>query len=220
MTQPKTVTIDRKIASVAVLETGYIPSAPVVTLERLNENMKRPEALEGRTYKIKPPTLDHALYLTINDIVLNEGTEHQTRQPFEIFVNSKEMESYQWIVAMTRLVSAIFRKGGDALFMIDELKSVFDPNGGYFSSKRQGRVQSLVAEIGMTIEDHFKWLGLIQKPVLDASIAAHIEEVKAEYVAAGGSLANATICNKCSEQAVILMDNCPTCTACGNSHCG
>lgn len=220
MTEKKIVSIDRKITSVAVVKDEPVAAAPVIVLERLNEKVKRPEALEGRTYKIKPPTLDHALYLTINDIVLNEGTEHETRQPFEIFVNSKEMESYQWIVAMTRLVSAIFRKGGDALFMIDELKSVFDPNGGYFSPKRQGRVQSLVAEIGMTIEDHFKWLGLIQKPVLDESIAAHIEEVKAEYVAAGGNLANATLCGKCGERAVIMMDNCPTCTSCGDSKCG
>lgn len=219
MSQPKTVVIGSKISSVAVLETGYVPSRP---LEQLNEKMARPEALEGRTYKIKLPTMENALYLTINDIVLNQYTAHQVRRPFEIFVNSKEMESYQWIVALTRLVSAVFRKGGDSLFMIEELKSVFDPNGGFFSSKRQGRVPSLVAEIGMTIEDHFKWLGLIEtkKPELDESIKLHIEEVKSEFEAAGGNMIDATECRICHEMAVIRLDNCPTCTSCGDSKCG
>lgn len=218
MSEP--ITIGKKIASVAVLQPG-LTRPVVIELEHLNEQLARPEALQGRTYKIKTPVMEHALYLTINDIVLNEGTEHSVRRPFEIFINSKEMESYQWIVALTRLVSAVFRKGGDSLFMVEELKSVFDPNGGYFSSKRQGRVPSLVAEIGLTIEEHFKWLGLIAAPApIDSSIKAHIEEVKEQFVAAGGDLANATECKACGEIAVIRLDNCPTCTSCGDSKCG
>lgn len=214
----KIVKIDQRITGVSLAEAK--PSSSIPILEKLDERMQRPEALQGRTYKIKPPILDHALYLTINDIILNEGTEHESRQPFEIFINSKEMESYQWIVALTRLVSAIFRKGGDALFMVEELKSVFDPNGGYFSSKRKGRVPSLVAEIGMAIEEHFTWLGLIQSQEMDASLKAFVAEKTEKYLAAGGSLSNATVCKDCGEKAVIVLDKCPTCTSCGDSKCG
>ena len=109
--------------------------------------------LLGSTYKIKTPLSEHALYITINDVVLNHGTEHEHRRPYEIFINSKNMDHFQWIVALTRIVSAVFRKGGDVTFLVDELRSVFDPQGGYF--KKGGRyMPSLVAEIGDAIECH------------------------------------------------------------------
>ena len=123
------------------------PSADVI---QMHEQLERPEQLAGSTYKIKTPLSDHALYVTINDIVLNPGTEHELRRPFEIFINSKNMEHFQWIVALTRIISAVFRKGGDVAFLVEELHSVFDPGGGYL--KRGGRhVPSLVAEIGTVI---------------------------------------------------------------------
>ena len=113
---------------------------------QMHEKVSRPESLAGSTYKIKTPLSDHALYLTINDIVLNEGTDHELRRPFEVFINSKNMDHFQWIVALTRVVSAVFRKGGDCTFLVEELKAVFDPQGGYF--KPGGKfMPSLVAEI-------------------------------------------------------------------------
>ena len=99
---------------------------------RMHEKLERPEMLIGSTYKVKTPVSDHAMYVTINDIVLNEGTEHEKRRPFEIFINSKNLDHYQWIVALTRIMSAVFRKGGDCTFLVDELKAVFDPRGGYW----------------------------------------------------------------------------------------
>ncbi|RPI14245.1 MAG: NrdJb, partial [Lysobacterales bacterium] len=93
----------------------------------MHEKLERPEELIGSTYKIKTPVSDHAMYVTINDIVLNEGTEHEQRRPFEIFINSKNLDHYQWIVALTRIISAVFRKGGDVTFLVEELKAVFDP---------------------------------------------------------------------------------------------
>ena len=105
------------------------------TIIRMTERVLRPEgmeALEGSTYKIKTPLDDHAMYVTINDIILNQGTEHEQRRPFEIFINSKNMDHFQWIVALTRLMSAVFRKGGDVTFLAEELQAVFDPRGGYF----------------------------------------------------------------------------------------
>jgi len=99
---------------------------------RMHEKLERPEMLIGSTYKIKTPISDHAMYVTINDIVLNEGTEYEQRRPFEVFINSKNLDHFQWIVALTRIISAVFRKGGDVTFLVDELKAVFDPRGGYW----------------------------------------------------------------------------------------
>lgn len=127
---------------------------------QMHERVERPERLEGHTYKIKSPLFEHALYVTINDIVLNQGTEHELRRPYEIFVNSKNMEHFQWMVALTRIMSAVFRKGGDVTFLVEELKAVFDPRGGYFKA---GGVYmpSIVAELGVVIEDHLKKIGLM-----------------------------------------------------------
>ena len=93
---------------------------------RMHERLERPEMLRGTTYKIKPPVSDHAMYITINDIVLNQDTEHEKFRPYEIFINSKNLDHYQWIVALTRVLSAVFRKGGDVAFLVEELKAVFD----------------------------------------------------------------------------------------------
>ena len=94
------------------------------------------QTLSGSTYKIKTPLSDHAMYLTINDIILNEGSDHEQRRPFEIFLNSKNMDQFQWISALTRVISAVFRKGGDCTFLVEELKAIFDPLGCNFQSGR------------------------------------------------------------------------------------
>ena len=113
----------------------------------MHEKLERPEMLIGSTYKIKTPVSDHAMYVTINDIVLNEGTEHEQRRPFEIFINSKNLDHFQWIVALTRIISAVFRKGGDVTFLVDELKAVFDPRGGYWQPGGKF-MPSIIAELG------------------------------------------------------------------------
>jgi hypothetical protein len=149
----------------------------------MHEQIERPEVLVGSTYKIKSPLFEHALYVTINDIVLNQGTAHESRRPFEIFINSKNMDHFQWVVAITRIMSAVFRKGGDVTFLVEELKAVFDPRGGYFKA---GGVYmpSIVAEIGAVVEDHMKMIGLIVDPELD--------EHPAVPAAAAAALATAT----------------------------
>ena len=117
---------------------------------QLHEKIERPEMLIGSTYKIKTPVTDHAMYVTINDILLNEDTDHERRQPFEIFINSKNLDHFQWIVALTRIISAVFRKGGDVAFMVDELKAVFDPRGGYWQPGGKF-MPSIIAELGHVI---------------------------------------------------------------------
>lgn len=147
---------------------------------QMNEALERPDTLVGATYKVKSPLFEHALYVTINDVVLNPGTEYELRRPFEIFINSKNMDHFQWIVALTRIMSAVFRKGGDVTFLVEELKAVFDPRGGYFKS---GGVYmpSIVAEIGAVIEQHMKLIGLIHDPELTEEQRVLIAEKRAAY---------------------------------------
>src|SRR3546814_549620 len=146
-------------AAVAVPAAGQ-PAFEGAEVIQMHERLERPEVLVGSTYKIKSPLVEHAMYVTINDIVLNPGTEHELRRPFEVFINSKNMDHFQWIVALTRIMSAVFRKGGDVTFLVDEMKAVFDPRSGYFKA---GGVYmpSIVAEIGAVVEEHMKSIGLI-----------------------------------------------------------
>ncbi len=205
---------------------------------RMTEQVQRPEgyeALEGSTYKIKTPLDDHAMYVTINDIVLNPGTEHEQRRPFEIFINSKNMDHFQWIVALTRLMSAVFRKGGDVTFLAEELQAVFDPKGGYF--KPGGKfMPSIIAEIGAVIEHHLQKIGLMEKEQLSEQQQLLLDQKRAEAEASAekksltetnqadgedaGYPASATLCHKCHTKAVVIMDNCATCLSCGYSKCG
>ncbi|MBB1087110.1 NrdJb [Lysobacter sp. SG-8] len=149
---------------------------------QMHERIERPETLVGSTYKLKTPLFEHALYVTINDIVLNAGSEHEHRRPFEIFINSKNMDHFQWIVALTRIMSAVFRKGGDVTFLVEEMKAVFDPRGGYFKA---GGVYmpSLVAELGSIVEDHLKSIGMIKDPELSEAQRSLIAEKRAAYAA-------------------------------------
>lgn len=148
----------------------------------MHEALERPYELYGTTYKVKTPVSDHAMYITINDIMLNEGTESEQRMPFEIFINSKNLDHFQWIVALTRIISAVFRKGGDVAFLVEELKAVFDPRGGYW--KTGGRyMPSLIAEIGEVIERHLVSIGLIKSESMTEGQRAMLEQKRAEYEA-------------------------------------
>ena len=206
---------------------------PTATIIRMTERVARPEgmeALEGSTYKIKTPLVDHAMYVTINDIILNPGTEHEQRRPFEIFINSKNMDHFQWIVALTRLMSAVFRKGGDVTFLAEELQAVFDPRGGYF--KPGGKfMPSIIADIGAVIEHHLQKIGLMEKEELSEQQQLILDQKRAEAEATvedkvpdtegeAGYPASARLCNKCHTKAVVIMDNCATCLSCGYSKCG
>ncbi|MGH8146120.1 MAG: NrdJb [Rhodanobacteraceae bacterium] len=161
-------------------DTAPTPAATEFKVIQMHEKLERPEELEGYTYKIKSPLFEHALYVTINDIVLNAGTEFEMRRPFEIFINSKNMDHFQWIVALTRVMSAVFRKGGDVTFLVEELKAVFDPRGGYFKA---GGVYmpSIVAELGYIIETHLTAIGLLKGAELSDAQKQLIAEKRAAY---------------------------------------
>ena len=223
------IKIDKKIINFKVKKAE--PQEQVIETpekESMHEEIRRPDELKGYTYKIKTPLSDHALYITINNIVLNAETEHKQEYPFEMFINSKNMEHFQWVLALTRVISAVFRKGGDATFLVAELKEVFDPQGGYF--KKGGRyMPSLVAEIGDVLETHMKKIGLIQEEELSEAHQALIAEKKSQLDQKPVKQKNepeseyppgAQLCKKCSTKAMILMDGCMTCLSCGDSKCG
>lgn len=216
--------IDQEIVDYAVVTSAEsaVETSPDIDVVHMHEKLERPEILVGSTYKVKTPLSEHALYITVNDIILNPDTPHEQRQPFEIFINSKNMDHFQWVVALTRVISAVFRKGGDATFLVEELKAVFDPKGGYF--KRGGRfMPSLVAEIGEVIEHHMKSIGLLPEDKLDEHQRAFLAKKKQELAGNddpdGDFPTSAQLCGKCHTKAVIFADGCMTCLSCGDSKC-
>jgi len=219
-----TIKIDSKITKSEVVDKTEAQSADSAEVIHMHENLARPQVLQGSTYKIKTPLSEHALYVTINDIILNPGTEHELRRPFEIFINSKNMEHFQWIIALTRILSAVFRKGGDVTFLVDELRSVFDPHGGYF--KKGGRyTPSIVAEIGDVIEQHMIAIGMLDQSRPDPQQQEFIDAKRREAEARQGDApqdefpTSAQLCRKCQTRAVVNLDNCLTCLNCGDSKC-
>ena len=236
----KPVTAEEKAAADAAAEIAEIVKLePAIEMTkgkdgraakvvRMTEEVQRPEFLVGATYKIKTPVSDHAMYVTINDIILNEDTPYEQRRPFEIFINSKNLDHFQWIVALTRIISAVFRKGGDVTFLVDELKAVFDPRGGYWQAGGKF-MPSIIAELGYVIEKHLQTIGLLKKVELDEHAQKLIAEKKAEFeerakqtdaFAKSHFPEGAQLCAKCSTAAVVMMDGCMTCLNCGDSKCG
>ena len=229
------VKIDKKITGYALVNEQDKLDAAAKAAEKnskivqIGEPLDRPEKITGSTYKVKTPVTEHALYITINDVVMNEGTPQEHRRPFEIFINSKNMDHFQWIVALTRVMSAVFRKGGDVTFLVEELKSVFEPSGGYF--KKGGKfIPSLVAEIGEVVEQHLQSIGMLKLPGLDQHQQKLVDEKRTEYfekhakageeMSAEGFPKGAQLCGKCNTKAAIIMDGCLTCLNCGESKCG
>ena len=223
------VKINKKIVGYHVFDKNAEKKEEAQPAEifQLGDPLNRPDRITGSTYKVKTPVTEHALYITINDVLMNEGTEQEHRRPFEIFVNSKNMEHFQWIVALTRVMSAVFRKGGDITFLVEELESVFDPNGGYY--KKGGRyVPSLVAELGQVVEQHLINIGMLQKQKPDKHQQNLIDRKKATFVKNNpnglnsdtGFPTSSQLCKKCNIKASIMMDGCLTCLNCGESKCG
>ena len=172
----------------------------------MSEPLDRPKSLEGQTYKLKWPDSEHAIYLTINDIVIGDR-----RRPFEVFINSKNMEHFAWTVALTRMISAVFRRGGDVSFVVEELKAVFDPRGGAWIEGKY--IPSILAAIGGVIERHMIAIGFIEGEGLGLK-----SDPKAAVVNLDGPRGNA--CPSCGQFDMRMVEGCMTCASCGYSKCG
>ncbi|MCW0181893.1 MAG: ribonucleoside reductase [Zavarzinia sp.] len=176
----------------------------------MTKPLDRPEVLPGKTYKVRWPESEHALYITVNDVV-----QDGRRRPFEVFINSKNMEHYAWTVALTRMISAVFRRGGDVAFVVEELKAVFDPRGGHWM---QGRyVPSLLAAIGEVIEQHMIDIGFIRKDEVEVP-----EKFRraAEASPPSGNLKGMRGCPRCGQPSLVRQEGCDACFSCGYSKCG
>ena len=178
----------------------------------MSEPLERPPALPGRTYKLRWPESDHAIYITLNDVV-----QDGRRRPFEIFINSKNMEHYAWTLALTRMISAVFRRGGDVSFVVEELKAVFDPRGGAWHGGRY--VPSLLAAIGEVIERHMIDIGFLPSPgeaEPQSVVESQVVNLSPETLPAR---TRARQCPKCGGASLIHQEGCDLCTACGYSRC-
>ncbi|GAB5438992.1 adenosylcobalamin-dependent ribonucleoside-diphosphate reductase [Falsiruegeria mediterranea] len=172
----------------------------------MSEPLDRPQSLEGSTYKLKWPDSEHAIYLTINDIIIGGR-----RRPFEVFINSKNMEHYAWTLALTRMISAVFRRGGDVSFVVEELKAVFDPRGGAWV---QGKyIPSILAAIGGVIEQHMVAIGFLEGEGMGLK-----SDPQAQVVNTDTNRGKA--CPSCGQYDLVMIEGCMTCRSCGHSKCG
>ncbi len=190
----------------AVSYTEAAPQRPHGDVVYMTDPLDRPETLEGNTYKLQWPDSPHAIYITINDVIV-----HGHRRPFEIFINSKNMEHYAWTVALTRMVSAVFRRGGDVSFVVEELKAVFDPRGGAWMGGKY--VPSILAAIGGVIERHMVEIGFIEGEGMGLKT-----DPKAQVVNLGTR--GGAACPNCGEYDMRMSEGCMTCGSCGHSKCG
>ncbi|MEL6170238.1 MAG: adenosylcobalamin-dependent ribonucleoside-diphosphate reductase [Pseudomonadota bacterium] len=200
-------TADGAAPAPEVLGAGLAePATPHGDVVYISDPLDRPSELEGQTYKLKWPESEHAIYITINDIVV---AGH--RRPFEVFINSKNMEHFAWTVALTRMISAVFRRGGDVSFVVEELKAVFDPRGGAWMGGKY--VPSILAAIGGVIERHLIAIGFIEGEGMSLK-----SDPRAEVVNLGTSRGPA--CPRCGQYSLQMIEGCMTCTECGHSKCG
>ena len=189
-------------------------------LHYLTQPLDRPEALAGATYKVQWPESDHALYITVNDVI-----QDSRRRPFEVFINSKNTEHFAWSVALTRMISAVFRRGGDVSFVVEELKAVFDPRGGQWVKGRY--VPSLLAAIGDVLEEHMIAIGFMKAP--DSLEEGNIAKPQVVNLTAGQDSPETPEraadnrfcqCPRCGQASLIHQEGCDTCTSCTYSKCG
>ena len=219
------IKIDSKITGYEIAK-GEAVEVAADAPETMHEGFKRPEVLRGATYKVKPPesVSSASLYITVNDVVLNPDTDSEEVHPFEVFINCKDSRNFQWMVALTRLMSAVFRKGGDVAFLVEQLESVFDPNGGYW--QKGEFIPSLPAAIGSVIKRHLEGLAAANNYLQAVESAgraveeAHsvdsdtTDEEKSPYPE------SASVCLSCRVKAVMVSEGCSNCLACGDSKCG
>ncbi len=199
------VSEDKKEAPEVFSRDGEEPQAPHGDVIYMSEPLDRPEELEGSTYKIKWPDSEHALYITVNDLIVSGH-----RRPFEVFINSKNMEHFAWTVALTRMISAVFRRGGDVSFVVEELKAVFDPRGGAWMGGKY--IPSILAAIGGVIEQHMVATGFIAGEGLGLK-----SDPQAKVV--GLEKPRGKACSSCGQFDLRMVEGCMTCGSCGHSKC-
>jgi ribonucleoside-diphosphate reductase alpha chain len=218
-TSTKTSPVSDERREQSVGETGSTQHTGSADIVQLSEPLQRDDVLEGRTYKLKWPASDHAIYVTINDIV-----QDGRRRPFEVFINSKNMEHFPWTVALTRMISAVFRRGGDVSFVVEELQAVFDPRGGAWMHGHY--VPSLLAAIGDVVERHLLEIGFLSEPLRprpprhSASTPDKADENSHRTMIVPTNASRpGRGCPRCGAPALVRAEGCDVCLTCGQSTC-
>jgi ribonucleoside-diphosphate reductase alpha chain len=201
----------------AVLEVKAAESVPAVPEHDTSKPLDRPDAVPGQTYKLRWPESDHAIYITVNDIEVKNPDGSLKRRPFEVFINSKNMEHYAWTVALTRMISAVFRRGGDVGFVVEELKAVFDPRGGQWMNGRY--VPSLLAAIGGVMEEHMITIGFLASDKVGTASDEAVEPDNVVHLDTPVRDKRFRACPKCGTYALLRQEGCDSCTSCGFSKC-
>jgi ribonucleoside-diphosphate reductase alpha chain len=200
------VSEDKKDAPDVIANTDAEPQRPHGDVVYMAEPLDRPQSLEGATYKLKWPDSEHAIYLTVNDVIVGGR-----RRPFEVFINSKNMEHFAWTVALTRMMSAVFRRGGDVTFVVEELKAVFDPRGGAWVGGKY--IPSILAAIGGVLEQHMIEIGFLEGEGMGLK-----SDPQAQVV--GMTPNRGKACPSCGQYDLRMVEGCMTCGSCGHSKCG
>ncbi|MEP5152960.1 ribonucleoside-diphosphate reductase, adenosylcobalamin-dependent, partial [Planktotalea sp.] len=200
------VSEEKKDAPDVIANTDAEPQRPHGDVVYMAEPLDRPQSLEGATYKLKWPDSEHAIYLTVNDVIVGGR-----RRPFEVFINSKNMEHFAWTVALTRMMSAVFRRGGDVTFVVEELKAVFDPRGGAWVGGKY--IPSILAAIGGVLEQHMIEIGFLEGEGMGLK-----SDPQAQVV--GMTQNRGKACPSCGQYDLRMVEGCMTCGSCGHSKCG
>ncbi|KMK68179.1 adenosylcobalamin-dependent ribonucleoside-diphosphate reductase [Puniceibacterium sp. IMCC21224] len=202
---PVTELMPQTNAPEVVTTSDSEPQQPHGDVVYMTEPLDRPQQLEGNTYKLKWPDSEHAIYLTINDIIVGGR-----RRPFEVFINSKNMEHFAWTVALTRMISAVFRRGGDVTFVVEELKAVFDPRGGAWVKGKY--IPSILAAIGGVIEEHLIFTGFLEGEGMGLKSDPQAQAI-------GRDQPRGKACPSCGQFDLRMLEGCMTCGSCGHSKC-
>ncbi len=206
-------------AGVEVKELIKVEEGPIKATTKKNE---RPYVLNARVYKLKSVFVDSAVYVTITYI-----EEEGKKRPFEIFINSKDLTRAAEYSVLTRLISAIFRRSEDPTFILEELKSIYDPNGGRMKNGRY--LPSFYAEIADVLEEFFADIGLIKKrenKLKKITLFSFGSSSKKDSEAESQDPSdtpddNLRICPKCGQRTLKVENGCMTCINpdCGYSKC-
>jgi hypothetical protein len=229
--ESKRIEINSNIVSYKVLTKDTEPKnedieVKIIEVPEHYIKIERPKQLDGTTYKIKSPLTKSAIYVTIN----NKEDKHGNMRPFEIFLYSKDSTHYEWSTALTRMLSAVFRRGGDFTYILEELECIITPGSVGYIARGGKHIPSLVAEISMfALRPHFVSLGMVEdQEKKDPNLQEYLTKKNEEYIKTSGDKEDAhtgypkgaVICPKCNTKAMIPMDNCMTCLSCGDSKCG
>jgi ribonucleoside-diphosphate reductase alpha chain len=169
------------------------------------EVMERPRILQGRTYKLKWPQTGDNWYITIT---------HRGGVPFEVFITTKVAAHAEWVQALSILLTAVLRRGGDVKFLITELQGIHSASGGQYITEQRKFRHSQVAAIGGVIEEEFRVLGMFgttePEPEVQKAVPPGVTF---------GQIGEPGCCPECGARPLVHQEGCEKCQICSYTRC-